>query len=366
MQRSLPLAEGQAAPAVPRRDDLGQHRDRRLLGRGAAEVEAERGVQAREGDLVEPVARSRSSRCATVERAPIAPTKPDRKAQRRRDRGHVESLVVGEDADRGAGIERVFVDPRQVFVGQGDDDFAGVGEPLARRHDLPHIADRDREPRCRADAAERRRVLAGAEDDEPRPRGVRQHEGVAEQDALAVGDRASQGSGQVAVGDPTDVRVSAVGVDAADTEIARAVERDGHASAVGRGFESGAGGGIRRRDPIGDHLDGASARESRRMGGVVAEAEGGGTDLTRGEDGQRECDGLGLHAPARDRADHASVASDRHRRAHAARSAAGDPHDRDDGDRLSRFQDREQIACQLEHEVTLVPACFLRATLSCP
>ena len=197
-------------------------------------------------------------------------------------------------------------------------------------------------------------MLAGAEDDQARARRVRQHERVAEQHALAMHHGPAQGSRS----GPLPSRIQRMRGSPV------AVERDRHAAVVGSGLESGAGRGIRRRDPIGEHLDGAAACEPCGVGGLVAEAEAARTGLAGGEDRQRERHRLGLDASARDRADDPRVPGDGHRRPDAAGRAARDAHDRDDGDRLARLQDRKQIACQLEHAFTLVPACFLRATLS--
>ena len=201
------------------------------------------------------------------------------------------------------------------------------------------IADRDREARGRADPAQRRRVLARAEDDEPGP--VRRATSMSAP-SIAAG-RSSRGARWSVEREPR--RMAAPGL--RDAVVPRAAasamtaaarlssrrRRDrrtrprSSTAASQRGPSAAHPAGSARADRR--HLDAAAAGESCGVGGLVAEAEAARAAASAGEGGVRERDGLGLDASARDRADDPPVAGDRHRRAGAARRAARDARDRD-------------------------------------
>ena len=133
-------------------------------------------MQSRESHLVDAGSRSSIVRCATVARAPIAPTKPTGRSSAtcRAGMSRRSSWVRTHTAVRASSV--AWSRRARYSCGRRDDDLLGLGESLRRRHEFPHVADRDRESGRRGDPAQRRGVLARAEDDQARTRGMREHE----------------------------------------------------------------------------------------------------------------------------------------------------------------------------------------------
>src|SRR5688572_1123092 len=110
-------------------DDLGADGHRRLLRRAGAEVEPDRGEDA--GQLLVGHALVTQALLALLRRPP-APHRPevaDLGPQRRLDGGHVELVVVGEDAHGVTRTERL-PDTLEQAVRPVDDDLVRQREPL--------------------------------------------------------------------------------------------------------------------------------------------------------------------------------------------------------------------------------------------
>src|SRR4051812_32971749 len=147
--------------AIRDRDDLGADRDRDLLRRAGGDRQPDGRVDALElllGDalgqeLLPPPRRG----LAAAHRADVA----GRGRQRRLQGGHVELGVVGEHADRRAGVDRRGLEE---LVGPPRDQLVGVREALGRDEDRARVADRDAVAQELADRAQRRGEVDGAED----------------------------------------------------------------------------------------------------------------------------------------------------------------------------------------------------------
>ncbi len=164
MERPGARAQRDARSAVPCRDDLGEHRDRGLVGAGAAEVEAEGRPHPRDVGRRDA---GRGELCGAVRHGAAGAHRadePDREGEGRDQGGNIQSLVMRQHADGRPAVHDGGIEPGEVLVRESDDQLDGRREALARHQRLPHIAHRHREARGRGDAAQRRRVLAGADD----------------------------------------------------------------------------------------------------------------------------------------------------------------------------------------------------------
>src|SRR6516165_9898836 len=134
------VGERAAGPAPAKLDQLGGHRDRRLLRGPGAEVQPDRGPEPGQFRLAEPGLTQPGEPILVGPPAAHGPDVAGRGAQCDLEHRHVELGVVGEDADH-----RALVDRRagQVAMRPLHDDLVRVGEPGVGCEHRPGIAHGD-------------------------------------------------------------------------------------------------------------------------------------------------------------------------------------------------------------------------------